>query len=82
MAEKKQKVRIPNYNDLSCLIDRMIIEHVKCAIFEQQGEEENAKKIDLQKQISEALREELVRVLEEVFVDGYETIEETRTFKQ
>jgi hypothetical protein len=83
--------RIPNFNTLSTLIDRLSIENVKLAYFENAVEHDNLtaearadcqRKIQLQHQTIEMLKKELTRLLKEVFVAGtYEYVGEERTFK-
>lgn len=83
--------RIPNFNTLSTLIDRLSIENVKLAHFENAVEhdqltpqevDEFEKRIAVQREIIEALKQQLVAFMEEVFCDGgYRYMKEERTFK-
>lgn len=83
--------RIPNYSTLSTLIDRLSIENVKLAHFENTMEHDNLSpqeasgfqmKIDVQVKVIDALRQELTRLLKEAILSGnYEFLKEERTFK-
>lgn len=85
------KSRIPNFNTLSTLIDRLSIENVKLAHFENALEHddlsdreiaESQKKIAVQHEVIEVLKTELAGFMEEVFLSGkYEYMKEERTFK-
>lgn len=84
-----KKTLIPNFNTLSTIIDRLIVENVKLSHFEyllDRASENSlnkdlAKSVDAQLAIIPALREELTKSMAEIFQAGhYETIEEKRTF--
>lgn len=83
-------MRIPNFNTISTLIDRLSIENVKLSHFQYLIEERSASidveelkiKIGVQLDIIEALKMELEKNLKEIFINqSYEYIEEERTFK-
>ena len=83
--------RIPNFNTLSTLIDRLSIENVKLAHFENALEhdggsaeqrQELERRIAMQRSIIDALKRELTAFLEAAFVSGtYEYMQEERTFR-
>lgn len=85
------KPRIPNLNTLSTLFDRLSIENVKLAHFENALEHDQLtdtdrgeyhKKISVQSEIIESLKEEVVNLFEEVLSSKeYAYIKEERTFK-
>ena len=84
------KERIPNFDTLSTLIDRLSIENVKLAHFQNELEHDApdedvrvqlAAKIDTQQRIIERLKEEVVQFLEETYLSGeYSYMTEERTF--
>ena len=84
------EVRIPNLNTLSTLIDRLSIENVKIAHFQNSLEHDGPssedatelrRKIATQETIIEALKVELTNVFEEALNKGsYQYIKEERTF--
>ncbi|GEM_PF-2941505 len=84
------KLKIPNFNTFSTLADRLSIENVKLAHFENALEHDAPSlekagelrgKIEVQHRIIEALKNELTRFMEEAFLSGqYEAIKEERTF--
>jgi len=82
--------RIPNFNTISTLIDRLSIENVKLSHFQYLMEEQSNSidvgelkiKIGVQLEIIEALKIELEKNLKEIFINqSYNYIEEERTFK-
>ena len=83
--------RIPNLNTLSTLLDRLSIENVKVAHFQNALEhdelsapqrQEFSKKIETQDRIIGSLKEEVATLLEEILFTGkYDYIREERTFK-
>ena len=85
-----KEVRIPNWSTLSTLVDRLSIENVKLAHFENAIEHDNPpkealadlqRKTDTQHQVIEALKRELANLLEEIFSTGiYQYMKEERTF--
>lgn len=82
------KRRIPNFDTISTVIDRLSVEIVKKSHFEFLVEtsampaSEAMKKIELQDAMIDGLRIELRNLLVEAFTTGkYDFIEETRTFK-
>lgn len=86
---EQKKLLIPNFNTLSTIIDRLIVENVKLSHFEylldraaeNSLNKDLAKSVDAQLAIIPALREELTKSMAEIFQAGhYETIEEKRTF--
>ncbi len=84
------KPRIPNFNTLSTLIDRLSIENVKLAHFENALEHDQLpavevealkRKVSVQREMISALREELVAFMEDAFLSGrYDYLKEERTF--
>lgn len=82
--------KIPNFNTLSTLIDRLSIENVKLAHFENALEHDQVspqersdleRKIAVQGQLIEALKGELTSFMEEAFLSGsYDYMKEERTF--
>ena len=70
--------KISNYNSISTIIDRLVIERVKQAQFEDKGYHNE---VELQKRLAGALKVELSNALNEIFKYGYESIKEERTFK-
>ena len=84
------KRRIPNFNTLSTLLDRLSIENVKLAHFENAIEHDNLTeeqragfqaKINVQNQIIDALKKETAAFMSEVFLGGrYDYMKEERTF--
>lgn len=84
MAARK---RIPNFDTISTVIDRLSVEVVKKSHFEFLLETnaidavEATKKIELQDAMIDGLRIELRDLLVEAFTSGrYDFIEENRTF--
>ncbi len=83
--------KIPNFNTLSTLLDRLSIENVKLAHFENALEHDNPapaaraelqRKIDLQHEVIGALKRETADWMAGVFLEGrYEYMKEERTFK-
>lgn len=84
------KLRIPNFDTLSTLLDRLSIENVKLAHFENAIEhddlnekqiEEFKNKIKTQTLIITELKKETTEFMKEAFVGGgYEYYKEERTF--
>jgi hypothetical protein len=82
--------RIPNFNTLSTIIDRLSIENVKLADVENALEHDDLsdaqrvafqKKIAVQRNVIEALRHELAAGLKEIFLKRqYTYFKEERTF--
>ena len=82
--------KIPNFNTLSTLIDRLSIENVKLAHFENALEHDGPpeaeaaalkRKIALQHDVISRLKTEMTTWMTEVFLDGrYEYMKEERTF--
>ena len=82
--------KIPNFNTLSTLIDRLSIENVKLAHFENALEHDGPpeaeatalrRKIELQHDIISRLKTEMTTWMTEVFLEGrYEYMKEERTF--
>lgn len=85
------KPRISNFNTMSTLVDRLCIENVKVAFFQNALEHDNPgpgeveelrKKVSVQEGLIEALKGQLVELMEEVFLAGsYEYTTEERTFR-
>lgn len=85
------KQRIPNLNTFSTLVDRLSIENVKIAHFQNivehdspdsQQKSELLAKIETQNTIIAALKEELTNLLLDILETGkYEYVKEERTFK-
>ena len=76
--------KISNYNSISTAIDRLVIERVKMAQFQDRadkGDETMWKKVELQERLVSALRGELAVLLDEIVNKGYSAIKEERTFK-
>jgi len=87
--------RIPNYNTISTLIDRLIIENVKKAQFKNNLYSMNdpknnselkiqnnlQRKIDIQDQTIQLIRDELAVYLKDIFDNGYDSLNEERTFQ-
>ena len=83
--------RIPNFNTLSTLIDRLTIENVKLAHFQHVVDHEDIspeqatafkQKIALEIDMIDVLKQELARFLEDAFITGdYSYFKEERTFK-
>ncbi|MFC2066174.1 DUF4254 domain-containing protein [Chloroflexota bacterium] len=83
--------KIPNFNTLSTLLDRLSIENVKLAHFEnaiEQGDLTSEQrtglqaKINVQKQIIDALKKETAAFMKEAFLTGrYDYMKEERTFQ-
>jgi len=88
--DRRTGAKIPNFNTLSTLIDRLTIENVKLAHFENALEHDGptgAQRIELERKIAvqheviQELKKEIVAFLEESFVTGrYEYLKEERTF--
>ena len=82
--------RVPNFNTFSSLLDRLAIENVKLAHFENAlehdklADEQTAsyrRKAEVQRVTIEVLKAELADLMEEAFrTGGYEFISEERTF--
>ena len=82
--------RVPNFNTFSSLLDRLAIENVKLAHFENAiahdeltGEQaaSHRRKAEVQRVTIEVLKAELADLMEEAFrTGGYEFISEERTF--
>ncbi len=82
--------RIPNFNTLSTIIDRLSIENVKLAYFESALEHDDLldaqratfqQKIAVQRDVIEALRHELAAGLKDIFLKRqYTYLKEARTF--
>lgn len=81
---------IPNFNSFSTLIDRLSIENVKLAHFEFLLDQESVTssraelydKIAVQHSVITALKEELSKMMVQIYVEKkYETLEEKRTFQ-
>ena len=79
------KTLIPNYNTISTILDRFVIERVKFNQFIQRqfnGEQNLAETINSQEKMCALLMIELQCALESIFVSGsYDTMQESRTFK-
>jgi hypothetical protein len=79
------KKSIPNYNSISTLFDRLIIERVKYNQFKQReinSQEDCMYKLEAQDKIISRLRDELEKELKIIFKSqSYDTILEERTFK-
>ena len=83
--------KIPNFNTLSTLLDRLSIENVKLAHFENALEHDSLTneqrtefqtKINVQNQAIEALKKETAAFMKEAFLSGrYDYMKEERTFK-
>jgi hypothetical protein len=87
IREVAARKRIPNFDTISTVIDRLSVEVVKKSHFEFLVETgalapaEANKKIELQDAMIAGLRSELRDLLVEAFTSGkYDFIEETRTF--
>jgi len=84
------KKKIPNFNTLSTLFDRLSIENVKLSHFENAIEHDNLSdeqvaeletKIKVQQQIIDALKKETAAFMREAFLSGsYDYMKEERTF--
>jgi hypothetical protein len=85
------KSKVPNYNALSSLLDRLAIENIKLSFFEnalehdELTEEQHAEytaKAEAQKAMIEVLKGDTVGCMEETLVNGeYRYIAEGRTFE-
>lgn len=83
--------KIPNFNTLSTLLDRLSIENVKLSHFQNAlehdapAEAERAelqRKVGLQNDVIVALKKETSQWMAGVFLDGkYDYMKEERTFK-
>ena len=78
--------KVPNLNTFSTLIDRLIIERVKLAQIEDKQndylEDIYLNKINLQNEIIEKIKENLLLLLGEIFItERYRYFNEQRTFK-
>ena len=81
--------RVPNFDSLGTLIDRLIVENVKKSIFEVKLEEASygdkcdlEKKIHLQDMMIKNLKLKLTDLMVKCWATGdYAVIQETRTFK-
>jgi hypothetical protein len=78
------KQHIPNFNTISTILDRFVIERVKYNQFLQRqisGEDMN-KEVEVQERMCEQLQHELEYSFAQIFESGsYETMLEERTFK-
>lgn len=74
--------KIPNFNSLGCLIDRMTIERVKLEQIKLKDQtEENTNKALAQIEIIDALKEEFIDLMLKTWCYAdYECIGEVRTF--
>lgn len=77
--------KIPNFNAVSCLLDRFCVEVQKRAQFEARcldGNTEFESKVDLQNKMISALKDQLNMALIEIFKQRcYDSLKEERTFK-
>ena len=81
--------RVPNFDSLGTLIDRLIVENVKKSIFEVRLSESAygekcklEKKIHLQEMMIKNLKEKLTDMMVKIWHTGdYSVITECRTFK-
>ena len=89
MIKKGRTIKIPNYNTISTLIDRLTIENVKLSHFQyllesvelKDKSEDLVNKIKTQEDIINLLKEELENYLVDLFNNrNYEYIDEKRTF--
>lgn len=72
-------VKIPNYNSISTLIDRLSVENAKLVQFEEKGNMQDSMRA--QEVIVSALRVEFEFELHTIFETGkYEVLDEKRTF--
>lgn len=86
-----RRTRIPNLDTLSTLFDRLSIENVKLAHFENTLEHDQLTddqrtefqgKIATQQRIISPIKDELAGLMEEIlFANSYDYIKEERTFK-
>lgn len=84
------RLRIPNFNTLSTIIDRLSIEHVKLAYFENALDHDDLsdaqrtafqRKVAGQRDIIKALRHALAAGLKDIFLKRrYTYLKEERTF--
>ena len=84
--------RIPDFNMLASLIDRLSIENVKLADFENAIEHDKLsdyeiaefqKNVMTQNEIIRSLKNDLASLMEDIFLSGkYDNIKEERTFEQ
>jgi hypothetical protein len=82
--------KIPNFNTLSTLLDRLSIENVKLSHFENAIEYDDLStdkaleykyKIKTQKDIIDMLKDETTKFMTETFIGGeYNYVKEERTF--
>ena len=82
---------IPNFNTFSTLVDRLSIENVKLAHFENAIEHDNLSadkikefqaKVTTQNVIIGKLKQELTQFMRKVFIEGgYDYVKEERTFQ-
>jgi len=82
--------RVPNYNALSSLLDRLAIENIKLSFFENALEyddlspdetKEFERKSEAQRAMIDVLKTDTVSVMEEAFINGeYDFIAEGRTY--
>ena len=86
------KQLIPNFNSLATIIDRLIVENIKCAHFEYLLEEtlemesdrrsELQEKIEIQTTMRQKLRDELATRMKSIYLcREYSAIRERRTFE-
>jgi len=81
------KKKIPNWNSISTLLDRLAIEVVKKCQFADRYEENktvvNKQKVSTQEEIIQSLKEETEQYLADIWINGeYNCIGEERTFEQ
>ena len=82
--------KIPNFNTLSTLLDRLSIENVKLSHFENAIEHDDLSadrvleyknKIKTQENIIDMLKDETTKFMMETFIEGeYDYVKEERTF--
>lgn len=85
------KPKVPNYNSLSSLLDRLAIENIKLSIFENSIEHDDLPDEEVESLKSKAvaqadminvLKDDTVTLIEEAFISGdYKYISEGRTYK-
>ena len=85
LSQKHNKIEtvIPNFNSVSTLIDRMTIERVKLEQIKlKENNAENVKKVRLQHEIIQRLKDSFVDMMVKYWHYGeYQCITETRTFE-
>ena len=82
--------KIPNFNTLSTLLDRLSIENVKLSHFENAIENDDLfddklllykDKVKTQKEIINMLKDKTTEFMTKIFIDGeYSYVKEERTF--